>query len=192
MKRLIEIQNKLKCLKNNYNDFWHYHYRSCEDIIEAVKPLLKEQNLALIIKDNLVQIWERYYIEALVELYDEEWKMITYSTWYAREEESKKWMDGSQITWSSSSYARKYALAGLFLLDSNDWIDSDTTNKWVKEEKKEDNSPWFNKEELEKLKGNENWVRWFTSSNELLQTISSKYKVSKAMKQEIADFRASL
>lgn len=203
MKRLIEIQNKLKCLKNSYNDFGHYHYRSCEDIIEAVKPLLKEQNLALVIKDNLVQVWERYYIEALVELYDTEWKMITYSTWYAREEETKKWMDWSQITGSSSSYARKYALAGLFLLDSNDWIDSDTTNKW--EDKKVEkidtskewpftpsNLPWFNKEELEQLKWNEDWVKWFENSNDLLSAISTKYKISKEMKTKIADYRASL
>lgn len=201
MKRLIEIQNKLKCLKNNYNDFGHYHYRSCEDIIEAVKPLLKEQDLALVIKDSLVQVWERYYIEALVELYDSEWKMITYSTWYAREEETKKWMDWSQITGSSSSYARKYALAGLFLLDSNDWIDSDTTNKWEekKEEKKsstitfnQNDLPWFNKEELEQLKSNEEWVKWFDNSDSLLSSISTKYKISKEMKTKIADYRASL
>jgi hypothetical protein len=164
---------------------------------------LKEQNLALVIKDNLVQVWERYYIEALVELYDTEWKMLAYSTGYAREEESKKWMDWSQITGSSSSYARKYALAGLLLLDSNDWIDSDTSNKW--EDKKVEkidtskewpftpsNLPWFNKEELEQLKWNEDWVKWFENSNDLLSAISTKYKISKEMKTKIADYRASL
>lgn len=194
MKRLIAIQQELKAPKWQTNDFGHYKYRSCEDIVEAVKPLLAKQKLSLIMKDNMVQVWERYYIEALVELYDEEWKVIAYSTWYAREEESKKWMDWSQITWSSSSYARKSALCWLFAID--DWIDSDTTNKWEEKKtttvKKDDNLPWFNDPELEQLKWNNEWVKWFQSSYDLIQTISKKYKISKEMKEKIADYWASL
>lgn len=194
MKRLIVIQQELKAPKWQTNDFWHYKYRSCEDIVEAVKPLLAKQKLSLIMKDNMVQVWERYYIEALVELYDEEWKIIAYSTWYAREEESKKWMDWSQITWSSSSYARKYALCWLFAID--DWVDSDLTNKWEEKKaitvKNDDNLPWFNKEELEQLKWNNEWVKWFENSNDLLNAISTKYKISKEMKGKIADYWASL
>ena len=196
MKRLITIQQLLKAPKNQHNNFWNYKYRSCEDIIEAVKPLLKEQNLVLIMKDNLVQVWERYYVEAVVELYDGEWKMISYSTGYAREEETKKWMDSSQITGSSSSYARKYALCGLFAID--DWVDSDLTNKWEEVKKVEqtsftpNNLPWFNKEEMEQLKSNVEWVKDHETSNDLITAISTKYRISKQMKQEIADFWASL
>jgi hypothetical protein len=201
MKRLIAIQQELKAPKWQTNDFGHYKYRSCEDIVEAVKPLLAKQKLSLVMKDNMVQVWERYYIEALVELYDEEWKLVAYSTWYAREEESKKWMDWSQITWSSSSYARKYALCWLLAID--DWVDSDLTNKWSSEvkEKKDittewpftpNNLPWFNKEEFELLKWNVDWVKSYDTSDSLLSAISTKYRLSKSMKQEVADFRASL
>lgn len=197
MRRLLEIQQQLKAPKGQTNDFWHYKYRSCEDIVEAVKPLLAQQKLTLVMKDNMVQVWERYYIEALVELYDTEWKVIAYSTWYAREEETKKWMDWSQITGSSSSYARKYALCWLFAID--DWVDSDLTNKWeVKIEKKEqvvattDDLPWFNDKELEQLKENIDRVKWHQSSNDLIIAICTKYRVSKAMKEKIADYRASL
>jgi len=199
MKRLLEIQQQLKAPKGQTNDFGHYKYRSCEDIVEAVKPLLAQQKLTLIMKDNMVQVWERYYIEALVELYDMEWKLVAYSTWYAREEESKKWMDWSQITWSSSSYARKYALCWLFAID--DWIDSDTTNKGNSEVKAEttkewpftpNNLPWFNKEEFELLKWNVDWVKSYDTSDGLISAISTKYRLSKSMKQEVADFRASL
>lgn len=198
MKRLIQIQQELKVPKNQHNDFWNFNYRSCEDIIECVKPLLKAQNLALVMKDNIVQVWERYYVETVVELYDEEWKMISYSTWYAREEESKKWMDWSQITWSSSSYSRKRALCGLFSID--DWIDSDTTNKGNSEvktkkefnESKSNELPWFNDEEFEQLKWNTDRVKSKKSSNELITSLETKYRVSKAKKQQIADFRASL
>lgn len=199
MKRLIAIQQELKAPKWQTNDFGHYKYRSCEDIVEAVKPLLAKQKLSLVMKDNMVQIWERYYIEALVELYDEQWKIIAYSTWYAREEESKKWMDWSQITWSSSSYARKYALCWLLAID--DWIDSDTTNKWEdkkiekrddKKIEKKDDKEWFNDKEFESLQGNVDWVKEFKTSDELLTAISTKYRLSWSMKQKIADFRASL
>jgi hypothetical protein len=110
-------------------------------------------------------------------------------------------MDWSQITWSSSSYARKYALCWLLAID--DWIDSDTTNKWNSEvnEKKDitkewpftpNNLPWFNKEELEQLKANVDWVKDHETSDSLLSAISTKYRLSKSMKQEIADYWASL
>lgn len=125
MERVIRIQQKLKCPKNQYNSFGNYKYRSCEDILEAVKPLLKEENIALIINDELVQIGERYYVKATATLYDDKGSIISNSG-YAREEENKKGQDGSQITGASSSYARKYALNGLFLID--DVKDSDTTN----------------------------------------------------------------
>lgn len=133
MKRIIEIQQKIKVPKGQYNSFGGYKYRSCEDILETVKPLLKEQNLLLILNDEMVNLNERYYVKATATIYDIEGKEIIKTTAFAREEENKKGMDGSQITGASSSYARKYALNGLFGID--DSKDSDTTNTHGKEEK---------------------------------------------------------
>ena len=124
--KLRKIQSELKAPKGQYNSFGNYSYRSCEDIFEALKPLLKEHNLALQTTDELEYIGNRYYIKATAILIDEDGSVIS-NTGYAREEETKKGMDGSQITGASSSYARKYALNGLFLID--DQKDSDTTNK---------------------------------------------------------------
>lgn len=135
MKRLIEIQKKLKAPKNQYNSFGKYKYRSCEDILEGVKPLLSELGLALVIHDNVQFVEGRFYIVAYASLYDEEGKFIVSSTAYAREEETKKGMDGSQVTGAASSYARKYALNGLFAID--DTKDADATNTHDKEPKKE-------------------------------------------------------
>lgn len=122
--KLINIQQELKAPKNQHNDFGNYYYRSCEDILEAVKPLLKANDLVMRITDELIQVGERYYVKATVILTDG--KETIENVAYAREEETKKGMDGSQITGASSSYARKYALNGLFLID--DVKDSDTTN----------------------------------------------------------------
>lgn len=126
MERLFRIQQELKCAKNQRNDFGKYNYRSCEDIFEAVKPLLKKEKLILVMSDQIIQLGERYYIEATASLYDYNKNIVAVNTAYAREEETKKGMDGSQITGASSSYARKYALNGLFLID--DVKDSDATN----------------------------------------------------------------
>lgn len=131
--KLFEIQQKLKAPKGQVNTYGGYKYRSCEDIFEAVKPLLKEQNLILQTTDELVQVGERYYVKATAILTDGK-ETIT-NTAYAREEESKKGMDSSQITGACSSYARKYALNGLFLID--DVKDSDFTNSEESEEQKE-------------------------------------------------------
>jgi len=120
MNKLNEIQQKLNVPKAQYNQFGGYNYRSCEDILEAVKPLLGEATL--IINDEIVLIGERYYIKATAKLQDKDiyWKV----SGFARESEIKKGMDASQITGSSSSYARKYALNGLFCID--DTKDADT------------------------------------------------------------------
>ena len=122
--KLLKIQMQLKAPKNQTNSFGGYNYRSCEDIFEAVKPLLQEEGLILRVTDELVNIGERYYIKATAILTDGNDTIENVA--YAREEETKKGMDGSQITGASSSYARKYALNGLFLID--DVKDSDTTN----------------------------------------------------------------
>lgn len=134
MKRLIAIQNELKAPKNQRNNFGNYNYRSCEDILEAVKPLLKKQGLALIVKDDVRCIEGRFYVEATATLFDEEGKQIASTSALAREEENKKGMDASQLTGATSSYARKYALNGLFAIDDNK--DADATNTHGKEETK--------------------------------------------------------
>lgn len=126
MKKLLTIQSKLKAPKGQYNNFGKYNYRSCEDIVEAVKPILVEQNCLLTLSDELVNVGERYYIKATATIKDLETNESESVTAFAREEESKKGMDGSQITGASSSYARKYALNGLFAIDDNK--DSDSTN----------------------------------------------------------------
>ena len=128
--KLLAIQIALKAPKNQRNNFWNYNYRSCEDILEAIKPLLLENECTLVINDEIVNIWNRFYIKAKVTLYDTAKEFIFVEA-FAREEETKKWMDWSQITWASSSYARKYALNWLFLID--DTKDSDSTNTHEKD-----------------------------------------------------------
>lgn len=124
--KLLKIQIELKAPKGQYNSFGKYKYRSCEDILEAVKPLLQENKCTLTIKDDMEQIGDRYYIKATAILADTEAdNTIITNTAYAREEESKKGMDGSQITGTASSYARKYALNGLFLIDDTKDADTD-------------------------------------------------------------------
>jgi hypothetical protein len=130
--KLKSIQSKLHVPKKNYNDFSNYHYRSAEDILDAVKPLLHENDLTLRIDDEVVLIGDRYYIKATCVLHDGE-KIITVSA-FAREQETKKGMDESQITGSTSSYARKYALNGLFLID--DSRDADTVYNTSEGQKK--------------------------------------------------------
>ena len=165
IEKLIKIQQNLKAPKGQYNDFGKYSYRSCEDIFEAVKPLLEEENLTLRLNDELVQVGDRYYIKATAILTDG--TETIENTSYAREEETKKGMDGSQITGASSSYARKYALNGLFLID--DVKDSDTTNGAV-EPTKEDAKNWMftfgkhNGETMDQVINEDlQYVEWFIS-----------------------------
>lgn len=124
MNKLVAVQAALKAPKGQFNKFGGYKYRSCEDILEAVKPLLLEQGLQLTITDEPVEVGGRIYIKATARVTDGS-ETATVSG-YAREAETKKGMDESQITGTASSYARKYALNGLFLID--DTKDADATN----------------------------------------------------------------
>ena len=133
-KKLIEVQTKLKAPKNQYNSFGKYSYRNCEDILEALKPILKEVGATIIISDEVVPVNERYYVKATVKFIDTETGEAVEASANAREEDNKKGMDSSQLTGSTSSYARKYALNGLFAID--DTKDSDFTNTHDKEDKK--------------------------------------------------------
>lgn len=123
-KKLMNIQEELKAPKGQYNSFGKYKYRSCEDILEAVKPILVKNKCTLIIADSLENIGERYYIKATVKVIDIETGEAVENTAFAREEESRKGMNGDQLTGACSSYARKYALNGMFCID--DTKDSDT------------------------------------------------------------------
>ena len=127
IEKISKVQNELKAPKSQYNSFGKYNYRSCEDIVEAVKPLLAKQGLALFIKDEMVFVGERYYIQATATITDGETEILT--TALAREPLEKKGMDESQITGTASSYARKYALNGLFAIDDTKDADSLNTSK---------------------------------------------------------------
>jgi hypothetical protein len=134
--KLLKIQQELKVNKSQFNKFGNYHYRSCEDILEALKPILAKHNTTIFINDTIENLGDRFYVKATAILFDIESGEAIETTAYAREEETKKGMDGSQITGSASSYSRKYALNGLFCID--DTKDSDSTNRHGKEEQKDD------------------------------------------------------
>src|SRR5699024_9405536 len=122
-KKLMDIQNELKAPKSQFNKFGKYNYRNTEDILEALKPLLAKYGAVVNISDEIELIGDRYYIKSTATITDIEDKSYLQTTAYAREDESKKGMDLSQLTGSTSSYARKYALNGLFAID--DTKDSD-------------------------------------------------------------------
>lgn len=193
MKELQQIQGVLKAPKGQYNAFGKYKYRSCEDIVEAVKPLLTKYECYLTMSDELVLIGDRYYIKATATITNKEWKQVTV-TWYAREEESKKWMDWSQVTGASSSYARKYALNGLFAID--DWVDSDKTNDGSTIQSEANTSDQqdaekarFNKEQLDKFVS---IADKYEDADAAIRLIRSKYKLSKTMEWEVRKLYESI
>lgn len=138
--KLANVQSTLKAPKGQYNSFGKYKYRSCEDIVESVKPLLKQNGLLLTISDEIVLIGDRFYVKATAEIMDVADGGVVSVSAYAREEESKKGMDGSQVTGASSSYARKYALNGIFAID--DTKDSDSTNTHDQDTPKQERQPF--------------------------------------------------
>lgn len=115
--KLLHVQQNLKAPKGQYNRFGNFHYRSCEDIQEAVKPVLAQVNAVLTVEDELLKIGERYYVKAVARFTDAESGETVSNVAYARETDQKAGMDAAQITGSCSSYARKYALNGLFCID---------------------------------------------------------------------------
>ena len=129
--KLMMIQSELKAPKNQWNDFSNYYYRNCEDILNALKPHLMKYKCVVLLTDDLVLIGDRFYIKATAKLVDAESDNTISVNAYAREDLQRKKMDGSQLTGSASSYARKYALNGLFAID--DTKDSDYTNQFGKE-----------------------------------------------------------
>jgi hypothetical protein len=154
MDALIKIQSELKAPKSQYNSFGKYSYRNAEDILEAVKPLLSKYNATMYITDEVVEVGGRIYVKATVTLSDGK-ETITASA-YAREPETRKGMDDSQITGATSSYARKYALNGLFAID--DTKDNDTNElreereERVAYEEKQAKKSKFTDEQMEQMK----------------------------------------
>ena len=184
--KLLLIQASLKAPKNQRNAFGNYNYRSCEDILEAVKPLLYDTQTTLTISDEMVEVWWRVYVKATAVLKDSEtWDVIETNTAYAREEETKKWMDAAQITWASSSYARKYALNGLFCID--DVKDADATNTHWKEEKKKadkgENPNWRFKKACESKKFMESCL----DEDDFIKKIKNKYEVWEVEERQLRE-----
>lgn len=137
-KRVSKVQLEIKAPKNQRNSFGNYNYRSCEDILEAAKPVCAANGLLLTVSDELVLIGDRYYIKTNAMLHDTESDFYILNTAYARESSEKKGMDDSQITGTASSYARKYALNGLFCIDDTKDADTDEYAKQSKRETIED------------------------------------------------------
>jgi len=179
---LSHIQRKLKAPKNQLNKFGGYSYRSCEDIVEAVKPLLSP-GAFINISDEIVVVGDRYYVKATA-TFRYEGKSVS-SVAFAREPLTKKGMDESQLTGSTSSYARKYALNGLLAIDDGkdaDTADNRQTTETAKTTKKDDGKPWFNEPELIKFK-----AALEAGNNVTLKDAKEKYKVSKKMAKSIQD-----
>ena len=128
MKELNTIQTSLAAPKGQRNNFGNYNYRSCEDILAAAKPLLKEQECTLTIADDILLVGDRFYIKATATITNKEGLSVS-TTAFAREEAAKKGMDASQVTGAASSYARKYALCGLFAIDGEKDADALNTSK---------------------------------------------------------------
>lgn len=186
--KLMIIQASLKAPKNQRNAFGNYNYRSCEDILEAVKPLLYETKTTLTISDEMVEVGGRIYVKATATLKDAEtWEIIESNTAYARESESKKGMDDSQITWATSSYARKYALNGLFCID--DVKDADATNDHWKTEKttKKSETKSNPNGRFQKAISNTDFMRQCMSEEDFIEKIKWKYDVDEIVEWQLRE-----
>lgn len=174
--KIVAIQSMLKAPKGQYNSFGKYNYRSCEDILEGVKPLLSEQELILTIADSIEMIGDRYYVKATATLSDGTNSISTSA--YARESLDKKGMDSSQVTGATSSYARKYALNGLLCID--DTKDADTMDN-SKKPVQQTQETVYNWQTL-KARATQGGI----SEEELVHYVTETFKVSKPseLKQE--------
>lgn len=185
--KLSNIQNELKAPKGQFNKFGGYKYRSCEDILEAVKPLCKKYKTVLVLSDTLANIGERYYIQATARLTDieankESEDTCISNTAYAREEENKKGMDGSQITGTASSYARKYALNGLFNID--DTKDADT-DEFTKQQQSIDEDKIIDKTKVQALNKS---IENAGITDEVVELILSQYGYTSTNEIKIKDY----
>jgi hypothetical protein len=158
---LIKIQHRLKAPKGQKNSFGNYNYRSCEDILEALKPLLYEEEVYINISDEIISVLDRVYIKATASLKDNKGNTIEQSTGLAREAMNRKGQDESQITGAASSYARKYALNGLFAIDDTKDADTDEHQNNQQEAEK--------KQAQQRLKKAEEWTKEYISKLQALE-----------------------
>lgn len=170
MKQLVEIQNELKAPKSQFNKFGGYKYRNAEDILEAVKPLLFKHKCTLTISDDIVCAGDRIYVKATAVISNGA-DSVSVSA-FAREPEAQKGMSESQITGASSSYARKYALNGMFAID--DTKDSDATNEG------DDGKPWLNRNTPQFDAAHK-----YVLDGGKITDIEKKYKLSKEVKEQL-------
>ena len=147
--KLMNIQYELRCNKSQYNAFGKYSYRSCEDILEAVKPLLFKYKTTLVLNDDINLIGDRFYVKATARITDIETGEFVESTAFAREDEAQKGMASAQVTGSVSSYARKYSLNSLLCIDDNK--DADSVNTHGKEAIKVNMTPALSEAQLKRL-----------------------------------------
>lgn len=171
--KLMHIQQEIKATKDLRNDFGRFNYRNAENIFEAAKPLCAKYKVVLKVSDDLEEKCGHPYIKAVAELYDtesQEGQWVMGSVAYARIPDSKKGMDDSQICGSASSYARKYALGGLFCLDDNKDPDSmDNSKEGTNQNKLDEMENWRMTNNGIEIKGNTGFVPISTMSKELLQ-----------------------
>lgn len=176
IEKIVAIQSELKAPKGQYNSFGKYNYRSCEDVLEGVKPLLAKHGLVLTIQDSIDLIGDRFYVKATATITDGKEQLSTSA--YARESLDKKGMDASQVTGATSSYARKYALNGLLAID--DTKDADTMDN-SKKPVQQTQETVYNWQTL-KARATQGGI----SEEELVQYVTETFKVSKPseLKQE--------
>ena len=182
LKKLNIIQFELEAPKNQYNSFGKYKYRSCEDILEGLQPLLSKHGCVVTLSDSIKAVGDRIYVEATATIYDCESGQELSNTASAREADQKKGMDSSQVTGATSSYARKYALNGLFAID--DEKDADTRdNSQSGQQQPEDNKEWLNDVQGFICWAKENGY----DADTALKQARSQYKVSKKAAEDISN-----
>lgn len=176
IEKIVAIQSELKAPKGQYNSFGKYNYRSCEDILEGVKPLLAKHGLVLTIQDSIDLIGDRFYVKATATITDGKEELSTSA--YARESLDKKGMDASQVTGATSSYARKYALNGLLAIDDTKDADTMDNSKKPVQQTQETVYNW------QTLKARA--VQGGISEDDLVHYVTETFKVSKPseLKQE--------
>jgi hypothetical protein len=185
-----DIQNQLKAPKGQFNSFGKYYYRSCEDIVEAVKPLLYAHGWHLVMTDAVIAVGDRVYVQATVTVKDNE-KVIETATACAREASDKKGMDDSQITGTASSYARKYALNGLFAID--DTKDADTDEHHAKQanapqhhqKQSADEKPWYNGFDADKARMVAAIEAGERTVGDILKNLKKTFRISKETEAKI-------
>ena len=193
---LMEIQKKLNVPKARTNSFGQYRYRSCEDILEAVKPLLYEHGFYLILSDEVVEIAGKAYVKATAHLFDCD-KITKFAAHgYARESQEKKGMDDSQMTGTASSYARKYALNGLFAIDDTKDADTDEfhneSKKAQKKSPKPEAKPKYTARQIEKNK--DAWIKLFDGKkktpDDIINKIKAEYTLDEGLELDIRNLEA--